>query len=54
MAFFVLGFFQSVGPKIFISGAKREAQVQKESNGSTLGLCIVPRESHDDDSTLKK
>ena len=30
----------------------KERHVQKESNGSTLGLCVVPKESHD--STLIK
>ena len=24
-----------------------ERHVRKESNGSTLGLCVVPKESHD-------
>ena len=28
----------------------KERHVRKESNGSTLGLCVVPKESHD--STL--
>ena len=30
----------------------RKRHVRKESNGSTLGLCVVPKESHD--STLIK
>ena len=30
----------------------KESHVRKEGNGSTLGLCVVPRESHD--STLVK
>ena len=30
----------------------KERHVWKESNGSTLGLCVVPKESHD--STLIK
>ena len=30
----------------------KERHVRKESNGSTLGLCVVPKESHD--STLIK
>ena len=25
----------------------KERHVRKESNGSTLGLCVVPKESHD-------
>ena len=25
----------------------KERRVRKESNGSTLGLCVVPKESHD-------
>ena len=30
----------------------KERHVRKESNGSTLGLCVVPKESHD--CTLEK
>ena len=30
----------------------KQRYVRKESNGSTLGLCVVPKESHD--STLIK
>ena len=30
----------------------KERHVRKESNGSTLGLCVVPKESYD--STLVK
>ena len=29
-----------------LSGAEREACAEK-SNGKTLGLCVVPKESHD-------
>ena len=25
----------------------KERHVRKESNGSTFGLCVVPKESHD-------
>ena len=25
----------------------KERHVRKESNGGTLGLCVVPKESHD-------
>ena len=30
----------------------KESHVWKEGNGSTLGLCVVPKESHD--CTLEK
>ena len=36
----------------FYSLVPNERHVLKESNGSTLGLCVMPKESHD--STLIK
>ena len=38
--------------KVEYSLVPKERHVLKESNGSTLGLCVVPKESHD--STLIK
>ena len=29
------------------SQVPKERHVRKESNGNTLGLCVVPKESHD-------